>query len=55
MSILTRTLKALVTKHSLKDRLKTAFTYLSRLKHVCEDVSPAKLFIALCFQIDRAR
>lgn len=38
-----RGLKALVTKHSLKDRLRTAYTYLNKLKHLCEDVSILQL------------
>nr|XP_013189195.1 unnamed protein product [Amyelois transitella] len=34
---MTKTLKALVTKHSIKDRLRTAHSYLSKLKDICED------------------
>lgn len=39
MSTLTKSLKAVVTKHSIKDRIRTAYGYLNRLKHLCEDVS----------------
>lgn len=35
---MTRNLRALITKHSIKDRLRTAFTYLNKLKQLCEDV-----------------
>lgn len=45
-----RNLKALVTKHSFKDRFKTAQTYLQKLKFLIEDVSPLPeyfLFILL--------
>ncbi|CAH0716714.1 unnamed protein product, partial [Brenthis ino] len=41
LSILTRGLKALITKHSIKDRLRTAFNYLTKLKHLCEDAQHA--------------
>ncbi|CAB3259049.1 unnamed protein product [Arctia plantaginis] len=34
---MTKSLKALITKHSMKDRLRTAYTYLNKLKHLCED------------------
>ncbi|XP_053624309.1 otoferlin-like isoform X2 [Plodia interpunctella] len=34
---LSKTLKALITKNSLKDRLRTAYSYLTKLKHICED------------------
>lgn len=34
-----RNLKALVTKHSFKERYKTAHTYLTKLKFLVEDVS----------------
>lgn len=34
-----RNLKALVTKHSFKERLKTSQTYLLKLKDIIEDVS----------------
>jgi len=34
-----RNLKALVTKHSFKERYKTAQTYLQKLKFLVEDVS----------------
>ncbi|CAH2103117.1 unnamed protein product [Euphydryas editha] len=37
IGILTRGLKAVVTRSSLKERLRTANTYLKRLKHLCED------------------
>ncbi|XP_072931489.1 otoferlin [Epargyreus clarus] len=33
----TRALKALVTRNSLKDRLRTAYAYLNKLKQMCED------------------
>lgn len=36
---MTRSLKALITKHSIKDRLRTAYTYLNKFKQLCEDVS----------------
>lgn len=38
-----RNLKALVTKHSFKERYKTAQTYLNKLKFLVEDVSPLSL------------
>nr|XP_034839510.1 otoferlin-like [Maniola hyperantus] len=41
ISGLTRSLKALITKNSLKDKLRTAFAYLNRLKHLCEDAQPS--------------
>lgn len=34
-----RNLKAIVTKYSLKERYKTAQTYLGKLKMLIEDVS----------------
>lgn len=34
-----RNLKALITKHSFKDRYKTAQSYLQKLKFLVEDVS----------------
>lgn len=34
-----RNLKAIVTKHSLKERYKTAQGYLQKLKNMVEDVS----------------
>ncbi|XP_038216884.1 otoferlin-like [Zerene cesonia] len=34
---LARTLKAVITRHSVKDRLRTAFSYLNRLRYLCED------------------
>ncbi|XP_041986381.1 otoferlin [Aricia agestis] len=37
VSSMTRHLKALITKHSIKDRMRTAYTYLRKLKHLCED------------------
>ncbi|XP_050683960.1 otoferlin-like [Leptidea sinapis] len=33
----TRTLKAVITKSSVKDRIKTAVSYLDRMKALCED------------------
>lgn len=33
--------KALVTRHSLRERYKTSHTYLAKLKGLCEDVSAA--------------
>ncbi|KAJ0183679.1 hypothetical protein K1T71_000102 [Dendrolimus kikuchii] len=41
ISSMTKTLKALITKNSIKERLRTAYTYLNRLKHLCEDSQPA--------------
>ncbi|XP_052752524.1 otoferlin-like isoform X2 [Galleria mellonella] len=38
---MSKSLKALITKHSIKDRLRTAFTYLTKLKHLCEDAQHA--------------
>lgn len=38
-----RNLKALVTKHSFKDRYKTAQTYLQKMKFLVEDVSIGNL------------
>jgi hypothetical protein len=42
-----RNLKALVTKHSFKERYKTAQTYLQKLKFLVEDVSrgPCGVFL----------
>ncbi|KAG7313636.1 hypothetical protein JYU34_000794 [Plutella xylostella] len=37
ISTMARNLKALITKHSIKDRLRTAYTYLNKLKQLCED------------------
>ncbi|CAH0402078.1 unnamed protein product [Chilo suppressalis] len=37
ISTMAKSLKALITKHSIKDRLRTAYSYLNRLKHLCED------------------
>ncbi|XP_045490218.1 otoferlin-like [Pieris rapae] len=34
---LARTLKAIITKHSVKDRLKTTYAYINRLRYICED------------------
>ncbi|XP_059059908.1 otoferlin-like [Achroia grisella] len=34
---MSKTLKALITKHSMKDRIRTAYTYLTKLRHLCED------------------
>jgi hypothetical protein len=41
-----RNLKALVTKHSFKERYKTAQTYLQKLRFLIEDVSrcPYRIF-----------
>jgi len=39
IGILSRNLKALVTKSSFKERLKTAHSYLQKLKFLVEDVS----------------
>jgi len=39
IGILSRNLKALVTKSSFKERLKTAHNYLQKLKFLVEDVS----------------
>ncbi|XP_014369899.2 otoferlin-like [Papilio machaon] len=41
LSTSTRNLRALITKSSIKDRLRTAFSYLNKLKHICEDAQPA--------------
>ncbi|CAG4962252.1 unnamed protein product [Parnassius apollo] len=41
ISALTKNLRALITKHSIKDRISTAFNYLKRLKQICEDSQPA--------------
>ncbi|KAJ2954509.1 hypothetical protein O0L34_g2790 [Tuta absoluta] len=38
---MSRSLKALITKHSIKDRLRTAYTYLNKLKQICEDAQHA--------------
>ncbi|XP_026730449.1 otoferlin-like isoform X2 [Trichoplusia ni] len=37
IAAMTKSLRALITKHSIKDRLRTAYTYLNKLKHLCED------------------
>ncbi|XP_047040376.1 otoferlin-like [Helicoverpa zea] len=37
IAAMTKSLRALITKHSIKERLRTAFTYLNKLKHLCED------------------
>lgn len=47
ISSMTKALKALITKHSLKERLRTAYTYLNRLKYLCEDVSTYTLGLRL--------
>lgn len=39
MSVMSRNLKAIVTKSSFKERFKTAQTYLEKLKFLIEDVS----------------
>lgn len=39
IGILSRNLKALVTKSSFKERLKTAHSYLQKLKFLVDDVS----------------
>jgi ribosomal protein L4 len=39
IGIMSRNLKALVTKNSFKERLKTTQSYLQKLKFVAEDVS----------------
>ena len=44
---MTRALKALITKSSLKERLRTAFSYLNKLRELCEDVRTILLFIQL--------
>ncbi|XP_047543400.1 otoferlin-like [Vanessa atalanta] len=41
IGVSTRSLKALITKNSLKERLRTAYSYLNRLKHICEDAQQA--------------
>ncbi|CAK1588293.1 unnamed protein product [Parnassius mnemosyne] len=41
ISALTKNLRALITKHSIKDRIRSACDYLKRLKHICEDSQPA--------------
>ncbi|KAI8430622.1 hypothetical protein MSG28_000832 [Choristoneura fumiferana] len=41
MSTMTKSLRALITKHSIKDRLRTAYTYLNKLKRLCEDPQQA--------------
>ncbi|XP_063373180.1 otoferlin-like [Cydia amplana] len=41
MSTTTRSLRALITKHSIKDRLRTAHTYLNKIKRLCEDPQQA--------------
>lgn len=43
IGILSRNLKALVTKSSFKERLKTAQSYLQKLKFLVEDVSSRHL------------
>ncbi|XP_050361136.1 otoferlin-like [Nymphalis io] len=37
IGVSTKGLKALITKNSLKERLRTAYSYLNRLKLLCED------------------
>ncbi|CAK1554752.1 unnamed protein product [Leptosia nina] len=37
LASLARTLKAVITRHSVKDRLKTTFAYINRLRYICED------------------
>ncbi|XP_075991116.1 otoferlin-like [Anticarsia gemmatalis] len=37
IATMAKSLKALITKHSLKDRIRTAYSYLNKLKHLCED------------------
>ncbi|XP_030026974.2 otoferlin [Manduca sexta] len=41
ISSLAKGLKALITKHSLKDRMRSAFSYLNKLKSLCEDAQHA--------------
>nr|XP_021208193.1 otoferlin isoform X3 [Bombyx mori] len=41
LSSLTKGLRALITKHSIKDRLRTAHAYLNKLKSLCEDAQHA--------------
>jgi hypothetical protein len=43
-----RNLKALVTKHSFKERYKTAQTYLQKLRFLTEDVSSGHYKIFYC-------
>lgn len=43
-----RNLKALVTKHSFKERYKTAQTYLNKLKFLVEDVSMTDSMPGVC-------
>jgi hypothetical protein len=42
---MSRNLKALVTKHSFKERYKTAQTYLQKLRFLIEDVSRSIIFL----------
>jgi len=49
-----RNLKALVTKHSFKERYKTAQTYLQKLKFLVEDVSRSSYRVFL-IQLDSQR
>ncbi|CAH2035369.1 unnamed protein product, partial [Iphiclides podalirius] len=37
----TKNLRALITRNSIKGRLRTAFSYLKKLKHLCEDSQQA--------------
>ncbi|KAH9636494.1 hypothetical protein HF086_002194 [Spodoptera exigua] len=37
IAAMAKSLRALITKHSIKERLRTAYSYLSMLKHLCED------------------
>ncbi|XP_068632419.1 otoferlin-like [Battus philenor] len=41
LCLMTRGLRALITKHSIKDRIRTAYSYLNRMKNLCEDSQQA--------------
>lgn len=51
MATMSRTLKALVTKTSLKERYKTAQSYQKKLKFLVEDVS---ISYFLCIYIQQS-
>uniref|UniRef100_A0A2H1W2N1 SFRICE_019747 n=1 Tax=Spodoptera frugiperda TaxID=7108 RepID=A0A2H1W2N1_SPOFR len=41
IAAMAKSLRALITKHSIKERLRTAYSYLNMLKHLCEDAQHA--------------
>lgn len=50
-----RNLKAIVTKYSLKERFKTAQSYLQKLKNLIEDVSANIHIYVYCFKLSNVK